>query len=79
MDIKDTLKVFDDFENKQNSAWLDVFWYEKLYIFWKYIQYTIHWDRTQMSKKFPLGKINVTNNALFFLSRPSTHHSFTFN
>ena len=32
-----------------------------------------------MLKKFPSDKINVTKNALFFLSRAPTHHSFTFN
>ena len=32
-----------------------------------------------MLKNFPSDKINVTNNTLFFLSRASTHHSFTFN
>ena len=32
-----------------------------------------------MLKKFPLYKINGTKNALFFLSRAQTHHSFTFN
>ena len=31
-----------------------------------------------MLKKFALDKINVTTNALFFLLRPPTHHSFTF-
>ena len=30
-------------------------------------------------KKFPLGKINSTKNALFFLLRAPTHHNFTFN
>ena len=29
--------------------------------------------------KLPLDKINVTNNALFFLSRAPPHYSFTFN
>ena len=43
------------------------------------IQYTIHWDKTQMLKKIPSDKINSTKNAIFFLSRASTHHSFTFN
>ena len=33
----------------------------------------------QMLKKFSLGKISGTKNALFFLSRAPTHHSFTFN
>ena len=42
------------------------------------IQYTIHWDKTQMLKKFPLDKINGTKNALFFLSQAPAHH-FTFN
>ena len=32
-----------------------------------------------MLKKFPSDKINVTKNALFFLSRTPTRHSFTFN
>ena len=30
-------------------------------------------------KKIPSYKINGTKNALFFLSRAPTHHSFTFN
>ena len=30
-------------------------------------------------KKIPSGKINGTKNALFFLSRAPTNHSFTFN
>ena len=32
-----------------------------------------------MLKKFPSEKINGTKNALFFLSRAPTRHSFTFN
>ena len=32
-----------------------------------------------MLKKFSSDKINGTKNALFFLSRVPTHHSFTFN
>ena len=32
-----------------------------------------------MFKKISSDKINVTKNALFFLSRAQTHHSFTFN
>ena len=32
-----------------------------------------------MFRKFPSDKINGTKNALFFLSRAPTHHSFTFN
>ena len=32
-----------------------------------------------MLKKLPSDKTNVTRNALFFLSRATTRHSFTFN
>ena len=32
-----------------------------------------------MLKKFRLFEINVTKNALFFLSRALIHHSFIFN
>ena len=32
-----------------------------------------------MLKKLPLNKISGTENALFFLSRGPTHHSFNFN
>ena len=54
-------------------------WYVKVYIFRKCIQYTIHWGKTQILKKFPSDKINGTKNALFFLLRAPTHHSLTFN
>ena len=61
------------------SARDNIFLYVNVCIFWKCIQYTIHWDKTQMLKKFPPDKINGTKNALSFLSRTPTHHSFTFN
>ena len=32
-----------------------------------------------MLRKFPSEKTNGTKNALFFISRAPTHHSFTFN
>ena len=53
--------------------------YGKVCVFWKCIQYTTHWDETQMLKKIPSNKINGTKNALFFLSQAPTHHGFTFN
>ena len=42
----------------------NVLWYVKVYIFWKFIQYTIHWDKTQ--KKFLSGKTNATKMHSFF-------------
>ena len=62
------MKVFDDFKNKQ-----------KKFMNWKFIQCTILWDKTQMFKKFPSGKINNTKNELFFLLRARKHQAFTFN
>ena len=72
-------KLFTILKRSNKSVWSNVFWYVKVCIFWKCIQYTIHWDKTQMLKKIPSDKINGTKNALFFLSRAPTHHSFTFN
>ena len=43
----------------------NVFSYVKVRIFWKRIQYTIHWDKT-MLRKFHLDKINGTKHALLF-------------
>ena len=78
--LKDTPRAFSDFKNKQKSVWSNVFWYIKAYIFWKYIQYTIPWDKTQLLKNFTSKKKkkNFTNNTLFFLSIAPTHHCFIF-
>ena len=77
--FKDTLKVFNDFKNKHKSVWSNVFWYLKVCIFRNYTWYVVHWVKTNMLKKFPSDKINGRKNALFFLLRVPTHHSFTFN
>ena len=61
--------------NKSVSS--NIFWYVKVYIFC-IIQYATHWDKTQMLKKYPWDKINVSN-VLFFLLRVPAHLSFTFN
>ena len=58
--LKDTMKAFNDFKNKQKSVWSNVIWYVKVCIFWKCIQYTLHWDKTLILEKFPLEKINGT-------------------
>ena len=41
----------------------------KVYKFGKFIQYAIHWNKTQILKNFSSDKINVTKYALFFISR----------
>ena len=78
-DLKIHWRLSTILKNKQKSVWSNVFWYVKACVFWKCISYTIHWDKTQMSKKFPLDKINCTKNAFVFLSQAPTHQGFTFN
>ena len=39
-------------KNKQKSVWSNVFWYVKVRIFRKCIQYVIQWDKAQMLKRF---------------------------
>ena len=39
------------------SVWSNVFWYVKACIFWNCIQYTIHWNKTQMFEKSPSDKL----------------------
>ena len=74
---KDTLKTFDNFKNKLKSVSSNVFCYVKVYIFWKFIQYIIQWDKAQMLKKFTLDKINSTKNAFFsFMSSSSSQFYF---
>ena len=64
--FKDTLKACNDFKNKQKSVWSNVFWYVKVCIIWKFTQYTLLWDKTQMSKKFHSDKINGKKVSSFF-------------
>ena len=55
---------------------------KSIYIFWKWIQYAIHWNKIHLNKilkKLPSGKINGRKNVLSFLSRALSHHSFTLN
>ena len=66
--LRDTLKAFDNFKKSNKSVWSNIFWHGKVCMYWKCIQYTIHWNKTKMFKKFPSGKINGTKNALFFVS-----------
>ena len=76
--FKDALKTFDDFKNKQKSVWSNDFWYVKVCIFWNCIQYTMHWDKTQMLKKIYSDKNKRYKKSLFFLSWAPSHHNFTF-
>ena len=67
-------------KTSNKSIWSNVFRYVKVYIFWKFIRYNIHGDKTQMLKKFCSEKINDTKNTfLFFLPWAPSHHIFSFN
>ena len=39
-------------------VWSIIFRYEKVHIFWKYIQYTIYWGKIKNFEKFSSNKIN---------------------
>ena len=52
--------------------------YVKIYIFWNFIQYTIHWDNTSI-KRVSFWQNKRYKNTSFFHSRAPTHHSLTFN
>ena len=47
------------------------FLYVKVYIFWKCIQYTIHWHKTQMFKNFLRTKQTVQSLFFFAISNSS--------
>ena len=51
-------------KTSNKSVWSNAFWYVKVCVFWKCIQYTIHWDETNV-KKIPSDKIKGTKNAHF--------------
>ena len=54
-----------------------MFWYVKVGMSWKCIQFTIHWDKTRMLKAFSSDKINNTKYRLLFSFASPTHHNFT--
>ena len=51
---------------------------KSIYIFWKGIQYTIHWDKTRVKTNSFGQNERCKKKVVFFLSRAPTH-SFTFN
>ena len=59
---------------------LFVFWYVKVCVLRKFTQPTMHWDKTQILKKFPSYNINVKYKlSSFFLGELQLRHSFIFN
>ena len=75
--LKATLKTFDE---SSKSVWSILFWYVKVCIFWKCIQYTIYCSKTKILKKIPLGQNKWYKNfPSFFFLRAPTYHNLTFN
>ena len=64
--VKNTLQAFDDFKKKKKSVWSTVFWHVKVWIFRKYIQYTMHWVKAQILKKISLTKSTIQKIPSFF-------------
>ena len=57
-------------KTSNKSVWSNLFQYVKVYIFWKFIQYTIHSDETEILKKIPPDIINFTKNASIHAMHP---------
>ena len=57
------LKLSTILKTGNKSVWSNVFWYVRVCIFWKFIQYTIHWDKTQISfgknKRYKQGSTDL--------------------
>ena len=62
------MKAFDDFKNKQKSVPSHAFWYVEVCIFWKCIQYTIHWDKTLTLKKILMTKETIQKMPFFIFA-----------
>ena len=54
--IKDTLKAFDDFKNKQKSVWSNFFWYIKVVYSESVFNTLCIAIKHICEKKFPLDK-----------------------
>ena len=51
-------KLLTILKTSSKYVWSIIFWYEKVHIFWKYIQYTIHWGKMENFEKFSSNKIS---------------------
>ena len=71
---KGTLKAFDDFRNNSVLDFRTKVYEVMLFDMQKYV-----YTESVFNSLYTINdKINGTKHALFFLSRASTHHSFTF-
>ena len=75
--LLNTLKAFINFEISNESAWSNFFLYVKVCVFWKFIQYTINWDKNK-SWKSPVGQSKHYKkcNIFFFMNSNSSQFYF---
>ena len=64
--FNDALKTFHDFKSNKKNLWSNAFWYLRLCIFWKFIQYKVHSKRL-----FNFYGVDV-------LYRPASHPIFSY-
>ena len=77
--VKDTLKGFGDFKNKQQKCMKWCFLMCKSMCILKLysIYYTLRWNKTL--RKISFGQNKLYKKCSFFLSQAPAYHSFTFN
>ena len=69
MALKDTLRAFNYLKTRNKSEWSNVFFDMKKLAYFESLSSTLYiGDKTQMFKKFPSKKINVTKNAFFYFT-----------
>ena len=78
--FKDTLKVLDDFKNKQKSVRSNTFWYVKVYIYLESLFNTLYIEKNTNAKKISLGQNECYKIMRSFFSHElQLHHSFNLN
>ena len=63
--LRDNLKAFNDFKNKQKSAWSNVFWYVKVWLL-ESVFNTLYIKKMQILRKFLRIKKTVQKMPSFF-------------
>ena len=62
-----SLRLSTILKTSNKIVWSNVFRYVKECLFWKFIQYAIHWEK--MLNKFPSDKINLKKMYSFFFCK----------
>ena len=60
------MNAFYDFKNNQKCIRSNICWYVNIHMLWKFIQYTIHWDKTRIKKIFQTRQTLQKIHSFFF-------------